>query len=74
MKLFIWQGEGVLQDYTSGQIVVLAPDLEQALQEIESHGSFIMDNFPRYTPSQIVDLGECTENVQNEAWITWGGG
>ena len=30
LKLFVWEGDGVLQDYSSGMICVLAYDLEEA--------------------------------------------
>ncbi|PFG78695.1 hypothetical protein [Lactococcus lactis] len=74
MKLFIWQGDGVLQDWTSGQIVALAPDLEQALKAIENECDYCMDSFPNHNPTEIIDLGQCSEKVQNKAWVTWGGG
>lgn len=75
MKLFIWQGEDVLVDYTSGMIVAIAPTLEEALKTIESQeGKYIMNEFPTNKPSQVIDLGENVKQVQNEAWITWGGG
>jgi hypothetical protein len=30
LKLFVWEGDGVLTDYTNGLIVALAHDLEEA--------------------------------------------
>ena len=35
LKLFVWEGEGVLTDWGTGLICVLAPDLETALHLIE---------------------------------------
>lgn len=32
LKLFVWEGDGVLRDYNSGMICVLAYDLVEALQ------------------------------------------
>jgi len=32
LKLYVWEGDGVLTDYTNGIIVVLAHDLEEALR------------------------------------------
>lgn len=35
MKLFIWHGDGVLEDWSSGQITCIAKDLPTALQIID---------------------------------------
>ena len=32
LSLFVWQGEGVLQDWSSGMIIALAENVEQARQ------------------------------------------
>ena len=74
MKLFVWYGDGVLTDWTSGQIIALAPNLEQALNAIEKECNWCMESFPNYNPTEVIDLGELTVNIQNKAWITWGGG
>lgn len=73
MKLFIWEGDGVLQDYTSGMIVAMAPDLETALETIKGICSHCMGSFPMQ-PTEIVDLGTTSEPVTPSAWLTWGGG
>lgn len=72
MKLFIWIGDGVLQDWTSGQIVALAPNLEEALKQVDEEMGYESDSFPRNEPTQVIDLDD--EKTQNEAWVTWGGG
>lgn len=72
MKLFIWIGDGVLQDWTSGQIVALAPSLEEALKQVDEEMGYESDSFPRNEPTQVIDLDDV--KTQNEAWVTWGGG
>lgn len=72
MKLFIWIGDGVLQDWSSGQIVALAPNLEEALKQVDEEMGYESDSFPRNEPTQVIDLDD--EKTQNEAWVTWGGG
>lgn len=72
MKLFIWIGDGVLQDWTSGQIVALAPNLEEALKQVDEEMGYESDSFPRNEPTQVIDLDDV--KAQNEAWVTWGGG
>lgn len=64
MKLYVWQGEGVLQDYTSGMICVLADSLEEALKLIEQKSPYAMNNFP-------VNEYEVVEKP--EAFMCWGG-
>lgn len=72
MKLFIWIGDGVLQDWTSGQIVALAPNLEEALKQVDEEMGYESDSFPRNEPTQVINLEDV--KTQNEAWVTWGGG
>lgn len=72
MKLFVWHGDGVLDDYTSGQITAIAPDLESALLAIAKERSYCMGNFPPH-PTDIVDLSDVS-NIEARAWVTWGGG
>lgn len=71
MKLFIWQGDNVLADYTSGMIVALAPDLEGALKAIEANYRSYMGLFPAL-PSEVVDLG--ASDATPRAWAVHGGG
>jgi hypothetical protein len=72
VKLFVWHGAGVLEDYTYGQIVALASDLGGALAAIEAECDWAEGGFPSI-PTEIVDLGECPD-VQQRAWVVWGGG
>lgn len=72
MKLYIWEGDGVLQDYTSGMIVALAEDLEGALKAIETACNYCMNNFPNHKPSEVHDLGPVT--AAPKAWVCYGGG
>jgi hypothetical protein len=73
MKLFVWHGDGVLEDYTSGQIVALGNDLQEALTAVRTECGYCMDSFPNDRPTDVVDLGDCP-GVQPRAWVTWGGG
>ena len=70
MKLFVWEGSGVLTDYSDGLIVAVAPDLESALKAIEVKCYYAEGAFPPH-PTTIVDL----DQVSNpQAWLVWGGG
>jgi hypothetical protein len=71
MKLYVWKD--VLTDYTSGMIVVLAPDLKTAFATVkadtgtyESH----LEDMGKVTPT-VVDLDG---DVQPQAWWVYGGG
>ena len=46
LKLFVWEGDGVLTDYTNGMICVLAYDLESALKLINEKYNYAMGDFP----------------------------
>lgn len=72
MKLFIWEGEGVLEDYTSGMVVAIAPDLEAALKAVEAKCDYCMNSFPTHRPSQVIDLKEDPNHI--EGWVVYGGG
>lgn len=64
LKLFIWEGDGVLQDYTPGMIAVLAHDLGEALSLIREKADYAITCFPpdRY---KVV--------TEPEAFLCWGG-
>lgn len=64
LKLFVWEGEGVLTDYSNGMICVLAESLEQALKLIEKKCSYCMNSFPVNNYKII---------TTPEAFIVWGG-
>lgn len=72
MKLYVWEGDGVLEDYSTGMIVALAPDLEGALAAIRSACDYCMKSFPTDRPTEVIDLGHVT--AEPKAWLTWGGG
>jgi hypothetical protein len=56
MKIFVWEGDGVLTDYTNGMIVAIAADLESALLAIEAKCDYCMQSFPNHKPTQVVEL------------------
>ena len=65
LKLYVWEGDGVLEDYTSGMIAVLASDLGEALAEIRKACPYAMESFPP-------DRYEVVESPK--AFVCWGGG
>lgn len=65
LKLFVWEGDGVLQDYSSGMICVLAYDLEEALKLIEDKCDYCQNSFDA-SAYKIIE--------KPEAFLTWGGG
>jgi len=65
LKLFVWEGEGVLTDYTDGMICVLANNLEEALKLIEKKCNHCMNSFPP-TKYKIIS--------KPEAFVCYGGG
>ncbi len=74
MKLYIWEGEGVLQDWTSGMIVALAEDLEGALAVIRDEADHAMRSFPNDQPTRVIELGDCGAKPAPVAAVCWGGG
>lgn len=74
MKLFIWEGNGVLTDWSDGMICAIAEDLEGALLAVETKCDYCMDSFPTHRPTQVIDLGTCSNKIQPEGWVCWGGG
>jgi hypothetical protein len=46
LKLFVWEGDGVLRDYTSGMICVLAHDYDEAMKLIEKKYPEYIQSFP----------------------------
>jgi hypothetical protein len=65
LKLFVWEGDGVLTDYTNGMICVLAHDLEEALKLIGLKDPVAMGNF---NPNDFKVI------ATPEAFTCWGGG
>jgi hypothetical protein len=72
MKLYVWVGDGVLHDYTSGHITAIAEDLEGALAAIRAECNYGMDSFPNDKPTAVIDFND--PSIQPRAWVTWGGG
>ena len=64
LKLFVWEGEGVLMDWTEGMICVLAHDLEEALVLINKKCYYAKGEFPADDYKII---------TQPEAFMCWGG-
>jgi len=62
-KLYVWEGEGVLEQYGTGLIAVLASSLDEALKLIKEKCSYAMDSFP-VNDYRIID--------KPEAFISWG--
>lgn len=72
MKLYIWEGDGVLQDYTTGMICAIGADLEDALKAVEVACNYCMNSFPTHRPSEVIDLGPSIASPK--AWVCYGGG
>lgn len=72
MKPYIWNEDGVLNDYTHGMICALANDLQAALNAVEVVCHYGMQCFPNHKPTEIVDLGDVS--VEAKAWLVWGAG
>ena len=68
-KIFIWEGDGVLTDYTNGMIVVAAENLEAAHREIEKVCNYCQGSYPP-VPTETIDLAD----VRPKAWLVYGGG
>jgi len=64
MKLFIWDGEGVLTDWGDGLAVAYAETLEDALAQLEDH---VVKSLP--VPSKIID---CEVDKDVFATYCWG--
>lgn len=73
MKLYIWEGEGVLQDWTGGMIVALAEDLEGAVRAINEVCDWCDRSYP-HQPTRVVELGVCSAQPKAMAVLVWGGG
>ena len=71
MKLYVWQGDGVLQDYTSGMICALGNDLQEALTAVRASCDYCMGSFPNDRPSAVIEIDA---NTKPQAWTCYGGG
>ena len=66
MKLFVWRGDGVLQDWTSGIMVVLAHDVQEARE-------VLMSTFGRKPMGYDLEP-EVFETDKPLVFYEWGGG
>ena len=64
LKLFIWEGDGVLRDYSNGMIAVLAYNHSHALELIEQKCNYSMGSFP---------VNKYVVVEKPEAFVCWGG-
>mgnify|MGYP001607825089 CR=1 FL=1 len=71
MKLFVWDGPDVLPDYTSGMVVALAENLEEAWLTIRQKNQWAEGNMPAL-PTETIDLSQ--RNLLSRAWVVHGGG
>lgn len=74
MKLYIWEGSGVLTDYTDGMICALGENLEEALGAIKAECNYCMGSFPNDSPTRVVELGDCSAKPKPVAAVCYGGG
>jgi hypothetical protein len=66
MNVYIWEGPGVLSDYSDGLIVVCAESLETALKQIHEKDDCCNGCFPAL-PTRTIEAGEPF------TCINWGG-
>ncbi len=66
MKLFVWEGDGVLQAHTNGLVIALAKDLTGALKIIEQRDPYAINNFP-------INKYKIYPIDKEEAFIVYGG-
>lgn len=69
MKLFVWEGDGVLTDYTDGMVVALANTLEEAKAAIALEISSL-----KSIPDQPTTTIDLNTFFGSQAFICWGGG
>lgn len=65
LKLFVWEGDGVLTDYTDGMICVLAHDITEALGLIRAKCDYCMNSF-QHDAYRVIEAPE--------AFVCYGGG
>jgi len=46
LKLYVWEGEGILEDWGTGLICVLAKNYREALKLIEKKYTYRINDFP----------------------------
>lgn len=72
MKLFIWEGDGVLQDYSSGMIVALAAGLAVARRAVARKLYGGMATVRQMPDPEVVDLPGCAPK-RTRVWLVHGG-
>ncbi len=68
MKLFIWHGMDVLG--SSGMVVAIAGDLEQANRAVRRQMLSAANRYPEDEPSEVIDLGKF--KGAHRAWVCRG--
>ena len=71
MNLYVWEGSGVLSDYTNGMIVAIGNDLQEAVAAVKSVCSY--GAFPEGSPTSVVKIGR-PKGLRPMAWYVHGGG
>lgn len=54
MNLYVWTG--VLNDYSSGMIVALAPDMDTALKLARDAGEWVARDMGQYAPVAVIPV------------------
>lgn len=65
LKMYVWEGDGVLTDHTNGMICVLAYDHSHALRLIQEKCNYCMNSFP---------VNDYKIITKPEAFVNYGGG
>lgn len=65
LKMYVWEGSGVLQDYSSGMICVLATNFEEAVKLVTEKCGHCTTSFP---------INQYKVITKPEAFVCWGGG
>ena len=73
-RVFVWQGEGVLQDWTSGMMVVVAENIEEARAVMIRTYSEYYGYDPQQTPEGLEREPKVVEMDQPHAFFVCGGG
>lgn len=69
MKLYVWNDESTLCDYTHGLIVAVAYSLESALKAVEKEHPCYMRSFDNANPTHVIELPS-----EPRAFVCHGGG
>lgn len=72
MKLFIWEGKGVIETYGTGLIVAIAEDLDGAVEVVLAQNRCNEENFPADKPTKVIEIGAGHPDPAPAAWICEG--